>query len=113
MKLNTLNETVNFTANENGILVYLNKQDDPKNNTFRIIKDDSTEQLAKRGLTHTIKTLKDYEKIKPQYKIDVSWKDWIKISNEAKEKNKNIEFRRALAKMQQDVVKLEKEKKGE
>jgi len=109
MKLNTLNETVNFTANENGILVYLDK----KNNTFRILQDTSTEKLEKHGLTHTIKTKEDYKKIAKQYKIDVSWKDWIKISNAAKEKNKNIEFRRALAIMQQDVVKLEKEKKGE
>lgn len=107
MKLSELNETIKFDADEKGIVVYLDKE----NNTFRIVQDKETEALSKRGLTHTIKSRADYKKVASKYDVDVSLQDWFKISNAAKKKNKDTDFRRALAAMQKDIVNLHREKK--
>ena len=101
MTLSELNESAKCNFN-NGLIVYLDK----KNKTFRFATDKETEKLERRGLTHTIRSKDDYKKLAKKYNIDISIKDFTKISNEAKRKNKDIEFRRALAAMQQDIMKL-------
>jgi hypothetical protein len=104
MTLKQLNEQANFNF-EDGIVVYLDKQ----NKTFRFATDKETERFEKRGLTHTISSKDDYRKLAKKYDIDVSMKDWIEISNQAKRKNKDADFRRALAAMQKDVMTMSKE----
>lgn len=85
---------------ENGLVVYLDKV----NKTFRFATDT---ELKKRGLTHTIKSKDDYIKLSKQYNIDVSFNDFVKISNEAKKRNEDTNFRSALAAMQKDLLDLE------
>jgi len=106
MNLSELNESINFNVSDKGIKVYLDKE----NNTFRIVQDKETEKIEKRGLTHTIQTKADYHKIAKKYDVDVSIQDWFKISNAAKKENKNTEFRRALAAMQKDIVRMNRGK---
>jgi len=104
MTLKKLNESANFNF-EDGIIVYLDKT----NKTFRFATDEETEKYERRGLTHTINSKDDYKKLARKYDIDVSVKDWIQISNQAKRKNKDVEFRKALAAMQKDVMQISKE----
>lgn len=104
MKLSTLNENAKFNF-EDGLVVYLDKE----NKTFRFATDSESEKLEKRGLTHTINSKEDYKKLAKQYDIDVSMQDWIEISNQAKKKNQNTDFRKALAAMQIDVMKMSKD----
>lgn len=106
MHLSELNESSKFNVSDKGILVYL----DPDNNTFRIVQDENTEQLARRGLTHTIQTKADYEKIAKKYNADINVEDWFKVSNAAKKENENTDFRRALAAMQKDIINMNKGK---
>lgn len=107
MKLSELNESLNFNVSSKGIVVYLDKE----NKTFRIAQDKETEQLERRGLTHTIASKDDYRKVARKYDIDVSMEDWVKISNEAKKQNKDTEFRKALAAMQADISRMSKKRK--
>lgn len=107
MKLDELNESAKFNF-ENGLVVYLDKQ----NKTFRFTPDKKSENLERRGLTKTIKSKDDYTKISKKYTIDSSLDDFIKVSNEAKRKNKNSDFRKALAAMQRDIMKIALDKKN-
>ena len=104
MTVKDLNTSVNFNY-ENGLIVYLDKG----NGTFRFISDDNA---GKRGLTHSIKNKDDYAKLSKQYKIDTSMADWIKISNTAKQQNKDDDFRDVLAVMHKDVLNIAKEKRA-
>ena len=104
MTLKQLNESTNFNF-EDGLIVYLDKT----NKTFRFATDEETEKFERRGLTHTITSKKDYQKLARKYDIDVSVKDWVEISNQAKRKNKDNDFRRALAAMQKDIMAMGKE----
>lgn len=103
MTLKELNESVKFNF-EDGIIVYLDKV----NKTFRFATDKESEKLERRGLTHTIKSKQDYVKLARKYDIDVNLDEFTKISNEAKRKNKDIDFRRSLAAMQKDIMKMAK-----
>ena len=103
MTVKDLNTSVDFNY-ENGLIVYLDK-----NGTFRFISDDNA---GKRGLTHSIKNKDDYAKLSKQYKIDISMADWIKISNTAKQQNKDDDFRDVLAVMHKDVLNIAKEKRA-
>ena len=105
MTVKDLNTSVDFNY-ENGLIVYLDKE----NKTFRFISDDNA---GKRGLTHSIKNKDDYAKLSKQYKIDTSMADWIKISNTAKQQNKDDDFRDVLAVMHKDVLNIAKEKRAE
>lgn len=105
MTVKDLNTSVDFNY-ENGLIVYLDKE----NKTFRFISDDNA---GKRGLTHSIKNKDDYAKLSKQYKIDASMVDWIKISNTAKQQNKDDDFRDVLAVMHKDVLNIAKEKRAE
>ncbi len=105
MTVKDLNTSVDFNY-ENGLIVYLDKE----NKTFRFISDDNA---GKRGLTHSIKNKDDYAKLSKQYKIDASMADWIKISNTAKQQNKDDDFRDVLAVMHKDVLNIAKEKRAE
>lgn len=104
MTVKDLNTSVDFNF-ENGLIVYLDKE----NKTFRFISDDNA---GKRGLTHSIKDEGDYAKLSKQYKIDASMADWIKISNTAKNQNKDDDFRDVLAVMHKDVLNIAKEKRA-
>lgn len=104
MTVKDLNTSVDFNF-ENGLIVYLDKE----NKTFRFISDDNA---GKRGLTHSIKNKDDYAKLSKQYKIDASMADWIKISNTAKNQNKDDGFRDVLAVMHKDVLNIAKEKRA-
>ena len=104
MTVKDLNTNVDFNF-ENGLIVYLDKE----NKTFRFISDDNA---GKRGLTHSIKNKDDYAKLSKQYKIDTSMADWIKISNTAKNQNKDDDFRDVLAVMHKDVLNIAKEKRA-
>ena len=61
---------------------------------------------------HSIKNKDDYAKLSKQYKIDTSMADWIKISNTAKNQNKDDDFRDVLAVMHKDVLNIAKEKRA-
>lgn len=104
MTVKDLNTSVDFNY-ENGLIVYLDKE----HKTFRFISDDNA---GKRGLTHSIKNKDDYAKLSKQYKIDASMADWIKISNTAKNQNKDDDFRDVLAVMHKDVLNIAKEKRA-
>lgn len=105
MTLNDLNESARFNF-DNGIIVYLDKE----NKTFRFATDKETEKFERRGLTHTISSKEDYRKLAKTYDIDTNIDEWTEISNKAKRKNKDTDFRRALAAMQQDVLKMTRNK---
>lgn len=108
MTVKDLNTSVDFNY-ENGLIVYLDKGNGTGNGTFRFISDDNA---GKRGLTHSIKNKDDYAKLSKQYKIDISMADWIKISNTAKQQNKDDDFRDVLAVMHKDVLNIAKEKRA-
>ena len=114
MNVAELNESSKFDFNfEDGIVVYLNKRD----KTFEFA---DTKQAKKRGLTFTIKSKKDYEKLARQYDIEVSQDDFIKFSNDYKKntrtrkKSKDVtemdkDMSRALAAMQQDIMNMSRD----
>src|SRR5574344_603759 len=108
MTVKDLITSVDFNY-ENGLIVYLDKGNGTGNGTFRFISDDNA---GKRGLTHSIKNKDDYAKLSKQYKIDISMADWIKISNTAKQQNKDDDFRDVLAVMHKDVLNIAKEKRA-
>jgi len=95
MTLRELNENIN---QEQGLVVYLDKS----NKTFRFADPKDAKQ---RGLTTTIRSKRDYDKITKHYKMDSEFDKFSKISNDIKKKNKDPEMRRALAAMQMDLVK--------
>jgi len=105
MTLQELNEAAKFNFND-GLTVYLDKQ----NKTFRFATDKETEKFERRGLTHTISSKEDYKKLARKYNIDISLEDFTKLSNDAKRENDDTDFRRALAAMQQDVMKISRDK---
>lgn len=105
MKLSQLNEDARFNVSKDGLQVYL----DPQAKIFKIIKDAQTKELFARGLVFTIKTKADYEKLASKYKVEATWEEWVEISNKSKEVNTNSDFRKALAAMQQDVLKHAKD----
>jgi hypothetical protein len=100
MKLTQLNEEAKFTVSKDGLIVYL----DPQEKVLKILKDGKTDQLISRGLMHTIRTKEDYKKLAAMYKIDISFEEWVEVSNEAKKQNKDSSFRTALAAMQMDIL---------
>jgi|SaaInlStandDraft_4_1057021.scaffolds.fasta_scaffold102518_2 LysM repeat protein len=87
MKLTQLNESASFNFKE-GIQIYFDK----KNKTFRFatVKDKNNTS------TYTVKNNKDFEKLSKKYKVNVSMKNWIEISNQAKKNNKDRKFKKAL-----------------
>ncbi len=105
MKLSQLNEDARFNVSKDGLQVYL----DPQAKVFKIIKDAQTKDLYARGLVFTIKTKADYDKLAAKYKVEAAWDEWVEISNKSKEVNADRDFRKALAAMQQDVLKNAKD----
>jgi hypothetical protein len=86
-ELNKLSSTF-----DNGIIIYLDK----KTNTFSFFKDPSK-------MTHTIRNLNDYNKVKKVFNLDISFEEFIPISNKLKKQYKNIEMRKVIARMQKDL----------
>ena len=115
MKLKELNESSTFDLNfEGGIIVYLNKRD----RTFAFA---DTSDATQRGLTFTIKSKRDYDKLSRYYDIAVSHEDFVKLSNNYKknkrsrQKNKDVtemdkEISRALSAMHRDLMRMAKKK---
>lgn len=115
MKLTELNESSRFDFNfEDGIVVYLNKRD----KTFEFA---DINQAKKKGLTFTIKSKQDYDKLTRQYDIGSSQEDFVKLSNEYKkskrsrQKYKDVtemdkDISKALSAMQKDLMRMAKDK---
>ncbi len=114
MTLTDLNENVNYKANfKDGVVVYLDKDEK------KIRLQSSGEEL--RGLTHTIRNEADLIKVLKIYNntdpymlslivafLNVDYNEFIRAQNDAKSKNSDIEFRKALAAMSMDIQKTQK-----
>lgn len=110
MKLSELNESVQYNLNyKDGVVVYLDKKE------MKIRINSAGEE--KNGLTQTIKTEADLDKVLKVYNrtdkytislilafIQGDSKAYFDASNDAKKVDKNAEFRKALGAMQMELL---------
>ncbi len=110
MKLSEFNESVKYSLNyKDGVVVYLDKE------ALKIRINSAGEE--KHGLTKTIRTENDLNKILSVYKntdkyiislilafINRDAKAYFDASNSAKKVDKNAEFRKALGAMQVELL---------
>ena len=114
MTLNELNESTKFT-NDEGVIVYLDRKE-------KQITLSPNEDSQKRGMVKTIKDLDDLDKVLRRYRntdnhiialisayLNADFNEYKKAQNAAKKENTDSDFRRALAAMQKDVLKMSKD----